>query len=109
MAFKMKGAPYPKGTKSSPTKFFGARGRAHRQARRDAMKAAGGDRMGTMEKMLNPAAGIAQGLGFGSNTGIGRFLQGPLGGGGLLGRLMGRGKGGGRGLFRKLNRGRYEK
>ena len=90
MAFKMKdnsfGVPMKK---SSAMKFFGPRAKARRQARREKMRAAGGDRMGTLEKILNPAAGIAQGLGFGSNTGIGRMLQGPLGGGGLLGRLIG--------------------
>lgn len=102
MAFKMKdnsfGVPMKK---SSAMKFFGPRAKARRQARREKMRAAGGDRMGTLEKILNPAAGIAQGLGFGSNTGIGRMLQGPLGGGGLLGRLMGRNRGGAAGNQRQ--------
>ena len=109
--FKMKGNSYgiPLKKEDSAMKFFGARGRARRQARRQAMRDAGGDRMSRAEMSLNPAAGIAQGLGFGSNTGIGRFLQGPLGGGGLLGRLMGRNRGGAagnqrRGLFGGLFR-----
>ena len=97
MAFKMKensfGVPMKK---SSAMKFFGPRARARRQARREKMRAEGGDTMGRSEMFLNPAAGIAQGLGFGSNTKIGRFLQGPLGGmmaGGLLGGLLGRNRG----------------
>jgi hypothetical protein len=101
--FKMKGNSYgvPLKKEGSAMKFFGPRARARRQARRETMRAAGGDRMGTMEKFLNPAAGIAQSLGFGSNTGIGRMLQGPLGGGGLLGRLMGRNRGGAAGNQRR--------
>ena len=100
MAFKMKensfGVPMKK---SSAMKFFGPRAKARRQARREKMRAEGGDTMTRAEMFLNPAGGIAQSLGFGSNTGIGRFLQGS--GGGLLGRLLG-GRGGSGGLFGRM-------
>tara|TARA_Y100001973_G_C4993484_1_gene230078 strand:- start:205 stop:528 length:324 start_codon:yes stop_codon:yes gene_type:complete len=82
MAFKMKENSYgiPLKKEDSAMKFFGPRARARRQARRQAMRDAGGDTMSRAQMFLNPAAGIAQSLGFGSNTGIGRFLQGPMGG-----------------------------
>lgn len=100
MAFKMKdnsfGVPMKK---SSAMKFFGPRAKARRQARREKMRAEGGNTMTREEQFLNPAGGIAQSLGFGSNTGIGKFLQGS--GGGLLGRLMGRNRGGAAGNQRR--------
>ena len=105
MAFKMKensfGVPMKK---SSAMKFFGPRARARRQARREKMRAEGGNTMTRAEQFLNPAGGIAQSLGFGSNTRIGKFLQGS--GGGLLGRLLG-GRGGSGGLFGRMGGGGF--